>query len=62
MTTIDDLDEFTRAYLECALWASTDNGYFGEGDARNNERGQETGGDPLDDNFGIEDFASEALT
>lgn len=24
MTTIDELDEFTRAYIECALWSSID--------------------------------------
>lgn len=58
---IASLDEFTRAYLECALWASTDDGYFGEGDERNNEEGAENGGDPLDANFSLEDFAPEAI-
>ncbi len=42
------LDTFTRAYLECALWSSTD-------------ESDEQGGDPLDKNYEIEDFAPEAL-
>jgi hypothetical protein len=42
------LDEFTTAYLECALWAETDNA-------------DDRGGEPLDANYGIDDFAPEAL-
>lgn len=42
------LDEFTRAYVECLLWAETDNA-------------TEQGGEPLDRNYGAEDFAPEAL-
>jgi hypothetical protein len=48
MTTIPKLDEFTQSYLETALWASTDNS-------------TESGGYPLDDNYGVDDFAPEAL-
>lgn len=39
------LDTFTRAYLVCALWSSTD------GDPP----------EPLDRDYGIEDFSTEAL-
>lgn len=46
--TIDSLDEFTRAYIECALWSSTD-------------ESRDDGGDPLDKNYGPEDIAPEAL-
>jgi hypothetical protein len=42
------LDKFTRAYLGCALWAS-------------NDESDESGGEPLDKNYGVEDFAPEAL-
>ncbi len=42
------LDAFTRAYLVCALWSSTDNA-------------TPSGGDPLDANYEIEDFTREAL-
>lgn len=42
------LDKFTRAYLECVLWAETDNS-------------DEQGGEPLDENYDIGDFADEAL-
>jgi len=42
------LDDFTRAYLECALWAETDNS-------------TPQGGEPLDRNFDLTDFAPEAL-
>ena len=40
------MDETTRAYIECALWASTDNA-------------DETGGEPLDANYGPDDMADE---
>ena len=56
-----DLDAFTLAYVACALWSSTDNGYFGEGDPRNNACGRETGGDPLDDNFAPSDIHPDSL-
>ncbi len=42
------LSGFVRAYLETALWSSTD-----ESDER--------GGDPLDKNYTVEDFAPEAI-
>lgn len=45
---IDSLDSFTQAYIECALWSSTDNS-------------TESGGYPLDDNYGIEDLTMGAL-
>ena len=47
-TTRATIDEFTRAYIECALWTETD-------------QTDETGGKPLEDNYGIEDFAPETL-
>jgi hypothetical protein len=43
-----ELDDFTTQYLETALWSSTDNA-------------DDSGGAPLDDNFGIEDFTKVAL-
>jgi len=46
--TYTNLDAFTVAYLECALWAETDNA-------------DESGGEPLDANYVISDFASEAV-
>lgn len=42
------LDLFTQAYIECALWSTTDNS-------------DETGGDPLDQNYGVEDIALSTL-
>lgn len=45
-TTI--LDSFTRAYLVCALWSSTD-------------ESTPSGGEPLDRNYTLEDFAPEAI-
>lgn len=45
MTT---LDEFTTAYIACALWSSTDNS-------------RDDGGDPLDQNYGPEDIAPSTL-
>lgn len=55
------LDDFTRAYIECALWSSTDNDYHGKGDPRNKPAGESNGGDPLDKNYTIEDIAPETL-
>lgn len=45
-----DLDTFTQSYVETALWSSTD------------ESDPETGGNPMDDNYGPEDIAPETLT
>ncbi len=42
------MDRFTRAYLEAALWSSTDNS-------------DDRGGDPLDANYGQDDIAPETL-
>ena len=42
MTTALKLDDFTLAYIECALWASNDDS-------------TPQGGDPLDSNYGIDD-------
>ena len=42
------MDEFTKAYIEAALWSSMDNA-------------NEQGGEPLDANYGVEDFTPEAL-
>lgn len=42
------IDAFTRAYLECALWSSTD-------------ESRDDGGDPLDQNYEIEDIERKSL-
>ncbi len=42
------MDEFTRGFLETALWSSTDNS-------------DDSGGEPLDKNYSIEDFTPHAL-
>jgi len=42
------LDQFTKAYLQCALFAETDNS-------------DDSGGEPLDANYSIEDFSPESL-
>lgn len=42
------MDAFTRAYLICALWSSTDNS-------------TPSGGEPLDKNYCIDDFSAEAI-
>ncbi len=42
-------DEFTLAYLECALWSSTD-------------ESDDSGGEPIDKNYGIEDIYKDTLT
>jgi hypothetical protein len=42
------MHEMTKHYLICALWAETD-------------ESNDQGGDPLDENYGIEDFAPEAV-
>lgn len=46
--SIDDLDTFERAYLECALWSSTD-------------QIDDSGGEPLDANYTIEDIHPASL-
>lgn len=43
---IMDVQEFTRAYMVCALWSS-------------NDANDETGGNPLDDNYTPDDIAPE---
>lgn len=48
MSLIDSLDEFTRAYLECILFSETDNS-------------DDSGGEPLDHSYSIEDFSEESL-
>lgn len=45
---IDTLDDFTRGYIECLLWSSTDNA-------------DESGGEPLDANYDIDDITPESL-
>jgi hypothetical protein len=42
------MDPFTIAYIEAALWSSTD-------------ESDEQGGEPLDANYGLDDIAPEAL-
>jgi hypothetical protein len=46
---ISALDSFTQAYIEAALWSSTD------------DSDEDTGGEPLDKNYGISDFAPQTL-
>lgn len=41
-------DKFLDAYIECALWSSTDNA-------------DDSGGEPLDKNYGPEDLSDETL-
>lgn len=48
MKTVTILDSFTRAYLECALWAS-------------NDESTPQGGEPFDRNYSAADFAPEAI-
>jgi hypothetical protein len=43
------MDSFTRAYFETALWSSTD-------------ESNDQGGDPLDDNYSIDDISPETRT
>jgi len=43
------MDQFVQAYLECAMWSSTD-------------ESRDDGGDPIDANYGFEDFAPETVT
>ena len=45
---LDALDAFTRGYIECMLWSSTD-------------ESDESGGKPLDENYDIEDLTIETL-
>jgi hypothetical protein len=44
---IDSLDAFTRAYMECALWSS-------------NDESTPEGGEPIGDNYDLEDIAPQA--
>lgn len=43
------LDRFTQAYIECALWAETDNA-------------DESGGQPLDHNYDSDDISPATIT
>lgn len=43
-----DLERFTAAYIECALWSS-------------NDESDEQGGGPMDRNYSAEDIAPESL-
>ena len=47
--TAQQLDAFTVAYVEAALWSSNDNA-------------NESGGEPLDSNYGIDDIDPQTLT
>jgi hypothetical protein len=47
MPTVE-LDTFTRAYVECALWSSMD-------------ESDDSGGEPLDANYDVSDIAPETL-
>lgn len=41
-------DQFTRDYVECALWSSNDNA-------------DDSGGDPLDNNYSVSDIEDETI-
>ena len=47
-TMLRNLDEFTRAYIQAALWSS-------------NDESDDSGGEPLDRNYGPEDIESKTL-
>lgn len=63
------LDAFTQAYIECALWSTTDNACSegcrpalnGKPEEHAQDCGRETGGEPLDKNYGLEDIAPKSL-
>ena len=42
------MDKFTHAYIEAALWST-------------NDESREDGGDPLDQNYGLEDIHSSTI-
>lgn len=42
------MDKFTAAYIECALWSS-------------NDESDESGGNPIDENYGVEDIALDSM-
>ncbi len=48
VTDIRDLDAWTLQYIDTALWSSTD-------------ESREDGGDPMDANYSLTDFAPETL-
>ena len=43
------IDDFTRAYVECALWSTTD-------------ESTPAGGEPMDDNYSLNDIETDTLT
>ena len=45
---MDNLDDFTGAYVECALWST-------------NDESDESGGVPMDENYGIDDIDPATL-
>lgn len=47
-TSKGDRETFLAAYVECALWSSTD-------------QSDDSGGNPLDDNYSPDDMATEGL-
>lgn len=42
------MDKFTAAYIECALWST-------------NDESDESGGDPLIENYGLDDIDADTL-
>ena len=48
MPKLTHLQQFTRAYIEAAMWSS-------------NDESDDAGGHPLDSNYSLEDIAPEAL-
>lgn len=55
------MDRFVRAYIVCALWSSTDNGFLGKDHPDNSPEGESNGGDPLDKNFSVDDLPEETI-
>lgn len=54
---MNGIEELTRAYIEAALWSSTDNSIEPGGPSHPDSNG----GDPLDKNYSIEDLAPSCL-
>lgn len=47
-TLLDTIDSFTQGYITCALWSS-------------NDESDDSGGNPMDDNYSDDDIAERAL-
>ncbi len=50
LQVLQPLDEFTKAYIVAALWSSTD------------DTNRDSGGEPLDDNYDLDDIEPQTLS